>query len=498
LSLASYELTPVFSPSVHDYTIRCEANSRISVRHTAAADVSVRLTPAAPVSLSPGGLLSIDVATSERADSYRVRCLPQDFPELEVQGTPGVWIQTVLPAHSAHASYLVLLDEHGTPVFYKRFTSSPPFVSYISQEKLPSGLAPRGDALLEIPLEDGEFGPFSLAHDTVVTLRTLAGDVTASWKAPAGVAIDHHDAVLLQSGNLLVISYQEATPPAGIKDAPFAFAHPLFGAPGCRAGVFDEASDSFMDSVVLEITPAGRVVRSYSMAKLLGTSGISFPIRFDTDQRPDSAHCVFDAYHVNALELTKDGGLLVTGLAMDGAVLIDLESSSVSYRLGGPAASDSFSFEGDPFGAPARVHDGRLNADGTISFFDNRVAHPADHARGVLYRLDVESRKAVFVSSFPTACDGAMCMSQWGGSFRTTPNGSYVVAAGGRENGPSIEVFSKDGKQLASFSSSNVYRAIPVLPGLSRSELARLTTVQNTDRVVLDGSCSTDYFGTCR
>lgn len=502
LSLASYELTPAFSPSIHDYTISCAENSRISLRHTTSTDAVLSLTPEAPVSLSPGALLTVDVSSPGRSASYRVRCLPTDFPDLEVRGTPGVWIQTVLPARGARASYLVLLDEHGTPVFYHRYKSSPPFVSYLTYEALPrsvkENLRQESDALLEIPLTYDEFGPFSQHQGTVVTLRSIEGEVLRTWNSPEGVAIDHHDAAILPSGNLLVISYQETTPPSGIASAPFAASHPVFGEPDCLAGPFDAATDNFMDSVILEVTPTGSVVRTYSLKELLGASAISFPIRFDTDQKVGSANCVFDAYHANALELTSSGEVLVSGLAMDGVVLIDLETSRAAYRLGGPSNASSLTIKGDPLGGLSRIHDGRFTQSGLLSVFDNRIAHLTDRARGVLYQIDRASRTATFVSSFETSCDGPLCASQWGGSFRVADNGSIVLAAGGRENGPSIEVLAASGKLVASVVSSSVYRAVPVYPRLKSSELAGLTTKLNSAPVTLDGSCSTDYFGTCR
>lgn len=501
LSLASYELSPAFSPSVHDYTIRCEASSRITVRHTTDPSATVTLTPSAPVALSPGDLLTVDVSTAKRSESYRVRCLPEDFPKLEVRGTPGVWIQTVLPAHGARASYMVLLDEWGTPVFYKRYKSSPPFVSYIEHRDLPASLAAKlpeqEGALLEIPLTYSEFGPFSLHKGTLVSLYSLSGKLLSSWKAPSDVAIDHHDAVLLPSGNLLAVSYQETEPPTGMGAAPFAAAHPVFGEPGCKSGPFNPTSDAFLDSVILEITPDGSVLKSYPLKDILGVSAISFPLRFDTDQDPSSANCVFDAYHVNALDVTPDGGVLVSGLAMDGVVLIDRASSKPRFRVGGPTDASSFSIAGDPLGGLSRIHDGRLSATGVLSVFDNRIAQPTEPARGVLYRLDESTKKAVFVSSFATTCDRSPCASQWGGSFRLAANGSVVIAAGGRENGPSIEVLSPTGDRLASLFSPSVYRAVPVKPRLSNSELASRTSALNTEPVVLDGTCSTDYFGIC-
>ena len=500
LKLASYELTPAFSPAIHDYTIRCEKASRISVRYTALPAATVALNPQAPVLLSPGGLITVDVSTAELSDSYRVRCLPIDFPEFEVRGKPGVWIHTVIPAHGTRASYMVLLDEYGTPVYYRRHSSSPA-VSYVSDEDLPetisAGLPEGTDAMLEIPLSYGEFGPFSLNLDTTVVLRSLEGTELRSWKAPKGLSIDHHDAVLLPSGNLLVISYQETAPPKGMESVPFAASHPVFGEPDCTSGPFNARSDYFMDSVILEITPEGSLLKRFSLKEMLGSSAISFPVRFDTDRKDDAAHCVFDAYHANALDLTASGDVLVSGLGMDGAVLIDPRTSRVIYRVGGPSDKSSFAVANDPLGGLSRIHDGRLSPSGLLSVFDNRIAHPTENSRGVLYRVDTTRRTATFVSSFETSCDAAPCASQWGGSFRVAENGSFVLAAGGRDNGPSIEVLSASGEVISSIRSANVYRAVPVSPGLSRSRLAALTSSLNTDPVVLDGTCNTDYFGVC-
>lgn len=134
------EMTPAFAPDVFHYAVRCA--QRQTLRVSAAADRgNVRLSragvpaPGAPadVSVRLAGDEDLVVAlaapgAAERAAYYVVRCVPPEFPDVEVLRmapgrAPGLLLVTPyynVPGADAPVSWLALLDDHGVPRFRRR------------------------------------------------------------------------------------------------------------------------------------------------------------------------------------------------------------------------------------------------------------------------------------------------------------------------------------------------------------------------------------------
>src|SRR5262249_38312649 len=129
-------LAPQFSPSITDYTLRCHLGDNavgVSLEAARGTAITVGSETGAPVSLSldlvENQALVIDVADaldeSGGSASYWVRCLPHDFPALDVTtsgsgGPPAGWYLTgnVSVADPDSGYYAMILDRNGTPVWY--------------------------------------------------------------------------------------------------------------------------------------------------------------------------------------------------------------------------------------------------------------------------------------------------------------------------------------------------------------------------------------------
>ena len=108
----------------------------------------------------------------------------------------------------------------------------------------------------------------------------------------------------------------------------------------------------------------------------------------------------FDAYHINSVDVARDGSFLVDSRNTWAVYDVDPHSGRVRWQLGGKQST----FKLGPGAATAWQHDAREQPDGAITFFDNGASprvHPA--SRAVEVALDPAAGTATLVrSSTPT------------------------------------------------------------------------------------------------
>lgn len=111
VALAGLDLSPSFSPDITDYTVRCAG-------HDGPIDLEVtdeRGAESTTLDLVEDQLVSV-------RDRYWIRCLPADFPAV----TPVTHDELERPASAWYLantnSFVVVFDDHGTPVWYRRGT----------------------------------------------------------------------------------------------------------------------------------------------------------------------------------------------------------------------------------------------------------------------------------------------------------------------------------------------------------------------------------------
>jgi hypothetical protein len=125
---------------------------------------------------------------------YHFRCVPNDFPKLEVlrpgNPTPG-WYLTTFGFGSTSGKFAVILDNHGAPVWYKRTTQ--PVIDF---KKLPSG------ALAYTP----QVGAYGIDPAQGYWITNLQGGPTVKRRTLDFNAFptDHHDYLEFAGGRALV------------------------------------------------------------------------------------------------------------------------------------------------------------------------------------------------------------------------------------------------------------------------------------------------------
>lgn len=139
---------------------------------------------------------------------------------------------------------------------------------------------------------------------------------------------------------------------------------------------------------------------------------------------PDPVVGMFDYLHLNSVDYTPDGDLLVSGRHTSTVYKVDYETGDILWRFGGD--NSDFTFD-DPAGIPSYQHDARLHRDGRLTLFDNGNEHDPQVSRGATYQLDEEAMTAELVEDLraePPVFGAAL------GSNQRLDNGNQLVSFG--------------------------------------------------------------------
>jgi hypothetical protein len=132
----------------------------------------------------------------------------------------------------------------------------------------------------------------------------------------------------------------------------------------------------------------------------------------------------FDFFHLNSIELDRDGSLLISGRNTWTVYDLNASSGQINWRLGGKHSS----FKAGPGTGTAWQHDPRELPDGSISIFDNG-ASPKVHSqsRVVVVSLDQQSGTATLVGRF-THAPPLVVESE--GNVQALGNGDWFIGWG--------------------------------------------------------------------
>jgi len=146
----------------------------------------------------------------------------------------------------------------------------------------------------------------------------------------------------------------------------------------------------------------------------------------------------FDYFHINSIDLTEDGNVLVSARNTWGVYKIDRRTGKVLWRLGGKK-SDFAMGRGTSF---AWQHDARHHGAGLISIFDDGgIPYVEPQARALLIRLDGVRMRARLVRRF-THRPGAI-HSRFMGNAQVLGNGNILVGWGSE---PFVTEFAPSGR----------------------------------------------------
>jgi Arylsulfotransferase (ASST) len=379
-------LVPPFSPSIHDYYVRCGAGTNaLVVSMTAAPGDQSELVLPTKSSRLPEQTLSLGVdenqaivaaATSGVATvEYWVRCLPHEFPPLEMTlhpeaGTPppGYYLVGNDEVVGGQLGYAMVLDVNGVPVWYESHSG----FGVINVDTPISGDISFIGSSIGVPYEIQALDPPATSNIT-----------------EDGMPSDPHEMRVLPGGDFLLFDERVQT---GVDLTGLVI-------PTADGGVqtLGPNEDIYACNIV-EVDKSGNVVWtwvatdhfdpvkdvSYIEPALVGPGGTA----------------LFQPFHCNSIDVDQSSGnLLVSARNMDSVFYVERPSGRVLWKMGGK----TFSIDGatyvpvaDPF---HRQHDARLQpgwsstcsgagASGQVSLFDDETAEVGP-ARAVLYDVHV-------------------------------------------------------------------------------------------------------------
>ncbi len=446
LDVTGADVFPPFDPTGTDYAMTCGAGLNeiefTALPHRAAV---VSIDGASP---GPEGTLDVQPQTDDivtvavsgagaPAATYYFRCLPADFPKLEVErpGNPSAgWYLAGFTAATEGLPYVAILNEFGAPVWYQRSR-----LWAINAQRLADG---------SISYDTADASGYGVGADEVGTVIDLDGNVLAepTTDDPTMFPLDHHE-LLERPEGWTMLSY------------------PLRA--GVDVSVLGDGytTDEFVATgSIREVAADGTLEWEWETFDYFGVDEVQFPVRFNNHiALPDLGEV--DLFHLNSLDLQDDGDYVVSARHLDAVFRVDRTSGDLDWILssepvGGPVANKSgaprLTIVNDPLGGPRRPHDARLNGT-VLTLFDNRTT-TGESARAVAYDIDALAGTATLLWQI----DEPLGRSSGGlGAARVQPDGSRLVTWGGLQ--PVYEEFDAEGNLLLSVErmpAGNSYRVV--------------------------------------
>jgi hypothetical protein len=416
-------LVPAFSPDIHDYYVRCPAaTNALTVTMEASSCNDSLLTQ--PVTTPPGTgkqtkALSVKanqavVAVAKAGATsveYWVRCLPPDFPPIQMvahpaagKPTPGYYLVGTFDPTTV-GGYAMVLDGNGVPVWYHL------------EPKL--GVFP-----VESLVEGGisyttNVGPFDPEPFELIDVATLKKTIIA----PTGIPLDPHELRILPDGSYVAISDRLQT---GVN---------LSGLPPVSVGsgsVTAGPNANMLACDIIEFSPNGMVTWTWRATDHLDPAKVSLnpePVDNTGDSGVPDGAVIFNPLHCNSVDVDpKNGNLLVSSRDSSTFFYVERSTGNILWRMGG---SDAGTLDPGAAYIPAPPpgfdgqHDVRLQpgwstcSGGQVSLYDDET-YSGNAARAVVYDVKLGGG---------SACDGGV---PEGGTPSATQTWQYAGAPEGR------------------------------------------------------------------
>ena len=343
----------------------------------------------------PGQAPRDRVAASPLTSASRADSLPPDFPTITstvYQPTAsGSLFLCSFSFFGPNNPYLLILDNSGAPLFYRRMPNS-----CYDFKVQPNGL---------LTYYDQTHGKFFAMDASMSEIDSFA--------CGNGYSTDLHELRLLPNGHALLMSYDPQVVDMSVV------------VPGGNPNA----------------TVIGLVIQELDHDK-----NVVFQWRsWDHFEITDATHEVMtaasiDYAHGNAIELDTDGNLLISSRNMDEITKIDRATGAILWRWGGK--HNEFTFVGDTLAFTSQ-HGIRRLANGNLSLFDNGNWHDPPYSRAVEYTLDETARTAERVWEYRNTPDEyAFAM----GYVQRLGNGNTLIGWGSTK--PDIVEVAPDGTKL--------------------------------------------------
>ncbi len=324
--------------------------------------------------------------------------LPPDFPAITADSinlpTPGNIFLCPFPITGSNGNYLIIIDNMGIPVFYRKTNGS-----NFDFKKQP------GNLLTYFNSNGWKYYVLDSSYNLIdsVTIRN-------------GYSTDVHDLTILNNNHYLLMGYDNQY--------------------------------VRMDTIVPGGNP-NAIVTGIVIQELDENKDVIFQWRsFDHFQITDATYdivmtdSIIDYVHSNAIELDNDGNLILSSRHMDEVTKINRQTGNIIWRWGGEyCENNQFTFINDSQGF-SHQHDIRRLSNGNLTLFDNGNLHSPQFSRAAEYQLDEINKLAFLVwehKNDPSSFSSAM------GSVQRFPNHNSIIGWGLSSNNPAISEVRADG-----------------------------------------------------
>ena len=291
-------------------------------------------------------------------------------------------------------TYLMISDNYGTPIFYKRIEG---FGMDLKKHK--NGL---------ITYFESKKRKFYALNDRY--------EFVDSFQCGNGYPTDLHEIRILDNGHVLLMSYD--TQPIAM-DSVVNFGNP----------------DALVTGLVIQELDLKRNVifqwRSWDDFEITDCTHINMT-------NPE-----VDYVHGNAIDVDHDGNLLISSRSLDEITKIDRTSGKVLWRMGGK--KNQFTFINDDRGF-SRQHHIRVQENGNYTLFDNGKYLDPKYSSALEYKIDEENMTAELVWSYSDFDTYGAFM----GNAQRLENNHTVIGWGGTY--PSVTEINEDGDKVLEIS----------------------------------------------
>lgn len=277
---------------------------------------------------------------------YGNATLPENFPPVSIVAynnpAPEYAFYATEPVTDRYGYYAVILDNHGTPVFYREWPRKTVNFQVVANNQL-------------IHKDGSSFVVLDNMYNIIDTLQVGNGYTTNT-----------HDGMLLENGNHYLMIYD--TQVVG------------------------------MDTVVPGGNP-NATVKGFILQELDADHNVIFQWRsWDHFEITDANNIdltapAVDYVHVNAFDTTSDGNILLCCRHFDEITKIDRNSGEIIWRFGPNAQNNMFTFLNDTLGF-SWPHDIQQLGNGNLTLYDNGNFHSPQLSKAIEYEIDEENLTA--------------------------------------------------------------------------------------------------------
>lgn len=320
--------------------------------------------------------------------------LPENYPEYEIPVSngpaEGYLFLASRPIKIKYPAYLLILDNYGTPVFYRYMPGKA------------SSLTLQKNGLLSYQNTPGEDLKFYIMDSSFVVIDSVG---------MADHPVDGHDFVVLENGNYLLFGKDVRTMDlrayGGVEDATVA---------GCLIRELDKDKNTVFE----------------------WNSWDHFQI---SDTYSDLTASSVEMIHPNSLDVDEEGNIFLISRRLDEVTKISRETGEIIWRLGGKNNQFSFPDSSHRFSMP---HDFQFLGNGHYTVFDNGSEREPPYSRGIEYLIDEDSMTAEMIWEYDA---DKQIYGPSGGSTQRLPSGNTLIGYGGQVSRPSCIEVHPDGSR---------------------------------------------------